>query len=185
MPIGAVLSPVFESRRSAASDAAWDGSSYRLGSLAGLRVGVRGDTLWRSWGWVSSEWMPEIERSGAELSTWQSDTRGGEEAERSDKELQSFLEELDVAIMGLGTCGSCTMWTMHDALAAADRGIPTVAVVTEHFAPLARMFAERGGRPDLPLYVLPYPLEPRTEAEVREIAREHFPGLLAVLGVRP
>jgi hypothetical protein len=183
MAMGVVLSPVFESRVARSADSAWDGTSYRLGSLEGRRVGVRGDTLWRSWGWVSSEWMPEIERRGAELSTWQSDTRGGEEAERADKELQAFLADLDVAIVGLGTCGSCTMWTMHDALAAADRGIPTVAVVTEHFAPLARMFAERGGRPDLPLYVLPYPLESRPEAEVREIARDHLAGIYAVLGI--
>ena len=183
MATGLVLSPVFESRREHAADPGWDGTSYHLGTLDGRRVGVRGDTLWRSWGWVSSEWEPELADRGAELTSWVSDTRGGEEAERSEKELQTFLEGLDVAIVGLGTCGSCTMWTMHDALAAADRGIPTVAVVTEHFAPLARTFAERGGRPDLPLYVLPYPLESRPEAEVREIAREHVDGILAVLGI--
>jgi hypothetical protein len=183
--VRAAPAPSSEELRARGADSGWDGTSYRLGSLDGLRVGVRGDTLWRSWGWVSSEWMPEIERAGAELSTWQSETRGGVEAERADKELQTFLEDLDVAVMGLGTCGSCTMWTMHDALAAADRGIPTVAVVTEHFAPLARMFAERGGRPDLPLYVLPYPLESRPEADVRRVAREHLVGLFGVLGVRP
>jgi hypothetical protein len=185
MTVGVVLSPVFESRAASTADAGWDGTSYRLGSLVGRRVGVRGDTLWRSWGWVSDEWEPHLEALGAELSSWQSETRGGAEADRSDKELQAFLEGLDVAIVGLGTCGSCTMWTMHDALAAADRGIPTVAVVTEHFAPLARTFAERGGRPDLPLFVLPYPLETRPESEVREIARVHVDGILAMLGVRP
>jgi len=31
--------------------------------------------------------------------------------------------------------------------------------------------------------VLPYPLESRPEAEVRQIAREHWPRLLETLGV--
>ena len=39
--------------------------------------------------------------------------------------------------------------------------------------------AANAGRSGLRVHVLPYPLESRPEAEVREIAREHWPLVLA------
>jgi hypothetical protein len=44
--------------------------------------------------------------------------------------------------------------------------------------------AANAGRAGLRVHVLPYPLESRPEAEVRDIAREHWPLLMATLGVR-
>ena len=42
--------------------------------------------------------------------------------------------------------------------------------------------AMNAGRPGLRVFVLPYPLEARPEAEVRSIARDRFEDLLAALG---
>ncbi len=42
--------------------------------------------------------------------------------------------------------------------------------------------ASNAGRQELRVHVLPYPLEARPDEEVREIAREHYPQLLEVLG---
>jgi hypothetical protein len=42
--------------------------------------------------------------------------------------------------------------------------------------------AANAGRAGLRVHVLPYPLESRTEGDVREIARAHFPLLLETLG---
>jgi hypothetical protein len=42
--------------------------------------------------------------------------------------------------------------------------------------------AANAGRAGLRVHVLPYPLESRPEAEVREIAREHYPLLLQTIG---
>jgi hypothetical protein len=44
--------------------------------------------------------------------------------------------------------------------------------------------AANAGRAGLRVHVLPYPLEARPEAEVRDIAREHWPRLMATLGAR-
>lgn len=63
-------------------------------------------------------------------------------------------------------------------MAALDRGTAAVAVVTEEFEELARSMAANGGWPALRVHVLPYPLEPRPEAEVRSVARQHWPRLL-------
>lgn len=55
--------------------------------------------------------------------------------------------------------------------------------MTAEFEHLAHTMAANAGRAGLRVLVLPYPLESRPEAEVREIAGEHWSSLLATLGV--
>ena len=62
------------------------------------------------------------------------------------------------------------------------RGKAAVAVVTAEFEALAHTMAGNAGRSGLRVLVLPYPLDTRPEAEVREIARESFDRLLETLG---
>ena len=64
----------------------------------------------------------------------------------------------------------------------ADLGKTAVAVVTAEFEVLGHTMAANAGRPGLRVHVLPYPLESRPEEEVRAIAREHWPLVLATLG---
>lgn len=65
----------------------------------------------------------------------------------------------------------------------ADRGKAAVAVVTEEFEALSHTMAANAGRSGVRVHVLPYPLETRSEEEVRAIAREHYRSLLRTLGV--
>ena len=71
---------------------------------------------------------------------------------------------------------------MHDAVVVAEEGKTAVAVATQEFEELARTMAANAGRPGLRLLVLPYPLDTRSEAEVRAIARDLWPAALAALG---
>ena len=64
----------------------------------------------------------------------------------------------------------------------ASQGKTAVVVVTAEFEHLAHTMAANAGRAGLRVHVLPYPLESRPEAEVREIARAHWPQLLETLG---
>ena len=73
---------------------------------------------------------------------------------------------------------------MHDTVAVAAMGKAAVAVVTEEFEALAHTMAANAGRPGLRVHVLPYPLETRSEEEVRAVAREHWPKVLSSLGAR-
>ena len=66
----------------------------------------------------------------------------------------------------------------------ASRGKTAVVVVTAEFESLAHTMAANAGRAGLRVHVLPYPLESRPEAEVRDIARQHWPRLLQTLGAR-
>ncbi|MEU7815150.1 hypothetical protein [Pseudonocardia sp. NPDC049154] len=154
------------------------------GSLAGKRIGFRVDVLWRSWDWVVDEWTGPLRAAGAEVVTWRR-AQGSDRAEgaRQAEEFAAFLDGIDVAVSGLANCGSCTSWTIKDAVAALGTGLPTVAVSTAHFEQLAHTLAAHYGRSGLRLHVLPYPLDVRPEDEVRAIARDLLPGLLERLGV--
>jgi hypothetical protein len=152
-------------------------------TLAGKRVGFRVDILWRSWDWVADEWAALMQRDGADVRVWRARGRTGDEGDAVLKELDEFVASVDIAVVGLANCGSCTSWTIHDAMRAADVGIPTVAVCTDHFKDLARTLARRGGRSALRRHILPYPLDTLPEAEVRDIARAHYRPFLRTLGL--
>lgn len=153
------------------------------GPLAGKVVGFRLDEIWRSWDWVAEYWAEEFRNAGATVKFWRSSQgRTGVEGERVAKSLDAFLASIDVAVVGLGNCGSCTGWTIRDALAAADRGLPTTAVCTEVFEELGRNLAQRGGRSGLRIHILPYPLNEKQKAEVDLVAVQHLPGVLQTMG---
>ena len=59
--------------------------------------------------------------------------------------------------------------------------MPAAVVVTEVFANLARTAARAHGYPELRMLVLPHPMETRSEAEVREMARARFAGLIGLI----
>ena len=64
----------------------------------------------------------------------------------------------------------------------AKRGTTAVVVVTQEFESLAHTMAANAGRAGLRVHVLPYPLETRSEADVRAIAVQHWPLVLESLG---
>lgn len=154
------------------------------GPLAGKKIGFRMDVLWRSWDWVVDEWSGPLREAGAEVVTWRrAQGSDREEGAKQAEEFAAFLGGIDVAVSGLANCGSCTSWTIKDAVSALGAGLPTVAVSTAHFEQLAHTLAAHYGRSGLRLQVLPYPLDVRPEDEVRAIARDVLPALLEKLGV--
>jgi hypothetical protein len=153
------------------------------GPLAGKIVGFRLDEIWRAWDWISEIWADEFRKAGATVKFWRANQgRTGAEGERLAKALEEFLDSIDIAVVGLGNCGSCTGWTIRDALAAAAHGLPTTAICTEVFEELGRNLAQRGGRSGLRIHVLPYPLNEKQRAEVEPVAYEHVAGVVRTMG---
>ena len=72
------------------------------GSLAGKRVGIRFDQTWKSFLTVTEDWAPRLEAAGATLRWWDAGSRVGEEGERTRRELDEFVGDVDVALVGLG-----------------------------------------------------------------------------------
>ena len=90
-----------------------------------------------------------------------------------------FLKTIDVAVVGLANCGSCTGWTVRDAITAANTGLPTTAIATANFEAFAHEIAARGGRSGLRVHVLPYPLNELAQGEdVMAVGKAHFHGVL-------
>lgn len=153
------------------------------GPLTGKIVGFRLDEIWRAWDWIAEIWADEFRKAGAEVKFWRSHQgRTGAEGVRVAKALDEFLDSIDIAVIGLGNCGSCTGWTIRDALSAAKRGLPTTAVCTEVFEELGQNLARRGGRSGLRIHILPYPLNEKLKEEVEPVAYEHLAGMLATMG---
>lgn len=153
------------------------------GELGGRTVGFRVDVLWRSWDWVVDEWRQALAHDGVETESWRRvQGQDGAAGDTQREEYAAFLESVDATVVGLGNCGSCTSHTIKDAVAALGAGRPTVAVTTKQFERLGHSLAAHYGRPGLRLQVLPYPLDTRPEDEVRRLARDAYPALLARLG---
>lgn len=154
-----------------------------LGPLVGKRIGLRVDVLWAAYDQTVAEWIPELERAGAIVTTWRrAQGLKGAEGERHQAEYDAFVGGVDAVVSGLANCGSCTSWSVKDGLNALNRGLPSIVAVTEHFVGLARTLASDAGRPGLRLLQLDSSLNVLPEDQVRAAARDAFPRLLDALG---
>jgi hypothetical protein len=152
-------------------------------SLPGLRVGIRTDRAWRSWQLIATIWGEYLQRDGATTVEVETGAQIGQPGSDDRKHLDELAAADDCAIVGLGTCGSCTTFTIKDSVAIEAHGKPVVAMVCEEFMVHGRNVATHVGHRDLKILELPYPLEARPVAELRAIADEFYPQVLALLGV--
>lgn len=152
------------------------------GLLVGKRVGFRIDRMWRAWDWISELWAEKFREAGAEVVFWRSGGRSGDEGERHQQEFEAFIKSIDVAVVGLANCGSCTGWTVRDSITAANAGLPTTAIATANFETFAHEIAARGGRSGLRVHVLPYPLNEQLKEDVLPIGEAHFLPVLKTMG---
>ena len=61
---------------------------------------------------------------------------------------------------------------MHDAISAERLGIPAAGVITDRFAPTARVMAQFMGLTDYPVAVVAHPISNNTDNEIRAKAAE-------------
>lgn len=154
-----------------------------VGALRGKRVGFRVDVLWPAWDYAVEEWARRFEEAGAVVTYWRR-AQGvkGAEGQRLQAEYDAFVGGVDLIISGLGNCGSCTSWSVFDALSGLNSGLPAVVGVTEEFTLLAQTLATDRGRPGLRQIVLPHSLQTLPEEQVRKAAVDAWPTLLETLG---
>ena len=69
-----------------------------------------------------------------------------------------LVDEADIVVTGAADCGSCTAYSVHDAIELEKVGRPTVVVTTTRFEPIAASMATHFGLPALRVLVLPHPL---------------------------
>lgn len=96
-------------------------------------------------------------------------------------EFLAELESCSAVLTGMADCGSCTSWSLHDAVTLEAKGIPSVLLCTDEFAPLARAESVAKGMGGLPLAVIPHPLADNRPHEVRVKAEAIVAEIVAIL----
>ena len=71
---------------------------------------------------------------------------------------ERLLAESDIVITGAADCGSCTAYSVTDAIELEKAGKPSVVVTTTKFAPIAETLAASFGLPETRRLVLPHPI---------------------------
>src|SRR5713226_3266234 len=78
--------------------------------------------------------------------------------------IEEMAAETDVAISGVGHCGSSSPWSVIDAVNLEKAGVPTVALISRSFCPLGQIVARGQGHDGLAIVMLPHPIgEPDPE----------------------
>jgi hypothetical protein len=83
--------------------------------------------------------------------------------------IAEMAAETDVAISGVGHCGSSSPWSVIDAVNLEKAGVPTVALISRSFCPLGQIVARGEGHHGLPIVMLPHPIG---EADQERIAQK-------------
>ena len=85
--------------------------------------------------------------------------------------IAEMAAETDVAISGVGHCGSSSPWSVIDAVNLERAGVPTVTLLSRSFCPLGQIVARGEGHDGLAIVMLPHPIG---EADSAKIAQKGF-----------
>ena len=83
--------------------------------------------------------------------------------------IDEMAAETDVAISGVGHCGSSSPWSVIDAVNLERAGVPAVALISRSFCRLGQIVGRGVGHQGLPIVMLPHPIG---EADERRIAQK-------------
>ena len=89
--------------------------------------------------------------------------------------------EADIVITGVADCGSCTAYSVHDAIALEKAGKPTVVTTTTQFEQVASTLANSFGLPETRLFVLPHPFGGTDEATLDDWVKAGVDQLVGLL----
>ncbi|MEL7208736.1 MAG: UGSC family (seleno)protein, partial [Actinomycetota bacterium] len=123
-------------------------------------------------------------RTGAEVAVVTKKGPRGESANAAVPMARDVLDRLvgeaDLVITGAADCGSCTAYSVHDAIELEALGIPAVVVTTTMFEPVATTLSANFGLADSRRLVLPHPLGGTDEATLDRWADAAVDELLAL-----
>jgi hypothetical protein len=82
--------------------------------------------------------------------------------------IDEMAAESDVAVSGVGHCGSSSPWSVIDAVNLEKAGIPTVALISRSFCPLGQIVGRGVGHQALPIVMLPHPVGDADESHIAQ-----------------
>jgi len=90
----------------------------------------------------------------------------------AEDRFERILAEADIVITGAADCGSCTAYSVRDAIELEKAGKPTVVTTTTHFQKVASTLSASFGAPQTRLFVLPHPFGGTGEETLRKWAHD-------------
>jgi hypothetical protein len=82
--------------------------------------------------------------------------------------IAEMAAESDVAISGVGHCGSSSPWSVIDAVNLEKAGVPAVALISRSFCPLGQIVGRGVGHTGLPIVMLPHPIGETDESKIAQ-----------------
>jgi hypothetical protein len=82
--------------------------------------------------------------------------------------IDEMVAESDVAVSGVGHCGSSSPWSVIDAVNLEKAGVPTVALISRSFCPLGQIVGRGVGHQALPIVMLPHPIGDADESRIAQ-----------------
>ncbi|MCU1393977.1 MAG: hypothetical protein JWM34_2405 [Ilumatobacteraceae bacterium] len=130
-------------------------------SLAGLRIAVLDNGKPNADVVMARAAQTLAARTGASVSGVYKKGPGGRSANAAipcaDDVFDRIVAEADLVITGAADCGSCTAYSVYDAISFEQAGTPAVVVTTTRFQPIAATMATDFGLPAVRTLVLPHP----------------------------
>jgi hypothetical protein len=155
-------------------------------TLAGLRVGLLDNGKPNAATVLTLLGARLAERTGADVALLTKKGPQGRSANAAipmAPDIQDRLQaEADIVITGLADCGSCTAYSVHDAIELERVGIPAVVVTTTQFEPVATTLSANLGLADTRRLVLPHPLGGTDEPTLRNWTDAAIDALIAAFG---
>jgi hypothetical protein len=145
-----------------------------LASLAGVRIAVLDNGKPNANVVMTRAAETLAARVGATVSLVTKKGPGGRSANAAipcaEDIFERVVDEADIVITGAADCGSCTAYSVHDAIELEKAGRPAVVVTTTKFEPIAITMATSFGLPETRILVLPHPLGGTDEATLHSWA---------------
>jgi hypothetical protein len=82
--------------------------------------------------------------------------------------IAEMAAETDVAISGVGHCGSSSPWSVIDAVNLEKAGVPTVTLLSRSFCPLGQIVARGEGHSGIAIVMLPHPIGEADSAKIAQ-----------------
>jgi len=143
-------------------------------SLAGTRIAVLDNGKANAGVVMERVAQTVASRAGATVSLVIKKGPDGRSANAAIPMARDVFERLkvdaDVVITGAADCGSCTAYSVKDAIELEEAGIPAVVVTTTMFEPVASTLSANLGLADTRRLVLPHPIGGTDEATLRDWA---------------
>jgi hypothetical protein len=95
--------------------------------------------------------------------------------------LAELVAGCDVAVVGVGDCGSCSASAIADGIALEAAGVPAVVICSDAFTVSADAMAELRGKPGYEYVTTAHPVAPLDADGVRERARLALPTIVGML----